>query len=329
MHDTRPDALDPRPVPARTIAGLHWIGWIFVLFALGDLVWFIVNADLGAAPAPADVVVYVLQVLPALAALLFPVALLARHPDAATRAPVLLLGTVLFGLVQLMLILASPLGPVFESLTPGTDTVPFVLLAEVYNALTLTVAALGLGLMARGLSLARRYEDRPTPIVDWFVPIATTFATVVGILAASRLSLTDGQLSPLTIIYIVVNVILGIARVAVWAYLMTSAFRGISAGEDPQRGWRLAALAGAVILVALVLVNMAGVIDVTDQGIIEAYGWVVVVTYALGHLLLLAAFVVGLPSLDEFDDDEFDDDDGFDEDNAEGFEAEEARETSS
>ncbi len=330
MHDTSPDALDladDAPQPARegfTIAGLHWIGWVFILFALGDLAWFIFNANLAPNAAPADLLVYALQVFPAIAAILMPAVLLARHPDAATRAPVLLLGTVLFALVQLMLILANPLGAVFESLTPASDDVPFVVLAEVYNVLTLTVAAVGLGLIARGLSLARRYEDRPAPAVDWFVPVATTFATVVGILAASRLSLGDGPLSPITIIYIAVNVILGIARVAVWTYLMTSAFRGVLAGEDPGRGWRLAALAGGVILFALVLVNLAGVIDVTEQGVIETYGWVVVIAYALGHLFLLGAFAVGLPSLEAFDDELEADDPELDEDNDEGFEDEEA-----
>ncbi|MEP6637929.1 MAG: hypothetical protein ABJC39_01145 [Chloroflexota bacterium] len=328
MHDAPPEALDVADdglEPARgpfTILGLHWIGGVFVLFALGDLAWFVVSADLGATPAPADLIVYGLQAFPALAAILFPVALLARHPDAVTRAPVLLLGTILFALVQLMLILANPLGPIFDSLTPASGDVPFDVLAEAYNALTLTVAALGLGLVARGLSLARRYEDRRTLVVDWFVPIAATVATVVGILAASRLSLGDGPLAPITIVYIVVNVILGIARVAVWTYLMTAAFRGVLASEEPRAGWRLGALAGAVVLVALVLVNLAGVLDVTDRAIIENYGWIVVISYALGHLLLLAGFAVGLPSLAAWDDD--DEVDEVDEDNDDGFETEEA-----
>ena len=79
-----------------------------------DLVWFIVNADSAQITSLVDAVFYGLQVFPAVAAILFPAALLARHPDAATRAPVLLLGTILFALVQLLLLLATPLAPVLR-----------------------------------------------------------------------------------------------------------------------------------------------------------------------------------------------------------------------
>src|SRR6188508_877040 len=96
MHD---DDLPEEPrVPGGPLAigGLHPLAWIFILLALVDLVWFIVNSDSAQITSLADAALYGLQVFPAVAAILFPAALLARHPDAATRAPVLLLGTVLF-----------------------------------------------------------------------------------------------------------------------------------------------------------------------------------------------------------------------------------------
>ncbi len=317
------DDIDRRPF---TIAGLHWIAWVFLFFSLADVVWFVVNANFSATPAGADYIVYVFQAVPAVAAILFPVALLAPQPNATTRAPTLLLGTILFALVQGMLILVDPLASIFARITPASADVPFAVVAEVYNALILAMAALGLGLIGRGLSLARRYEDRRVPVLDWFVPVATVFATVVGIVAASRLDLGSGPLSPLTVVYVAVNVILGIARVAIWAYLMTTAVRGLLAGEDPQGGWRLAALAGAIVLFGLVLINLAGVLDVSDQGLIEIYGWIVVLSFALGHLFLLTGFVLGLPSLDlddadfddELDEDEADPDDAFDDDTGYG-----------
>ena len=46
------------------------------------------------------------------------------------------------------------------------------------------------------------------------------------------------------------------------------------------------------------------------------------ITYALGHVLLLVAFTLGLPSLDPVDDDDIEDaeDYDYDEDNDDGFE---------
>ena len=318
MHD---DDITEARVPGGPLAigGLHPLAWVFILLALADLVWFIVNADTTEMTSLGDFVFYGIQILPAVAAILFPAALLARHPDAASRAPVLLLGTALFALVQILLILATPLAPYFEAASPASADVPFIAMAELYNGLTLAVAAVGLGFIARGLSLARFYEDRTGPWIDWLVPLATGFATVFGIVGATRLELSDPVSAALTV-YIGSSVILGILRVAAWAYLLASALRGMRAGEEPRDGWRLAALAAGIILFALVLVNIVGLITVPEAWILDLYQWTVTIAYALGHLFLLVAFTIGLPSLDPDDDDYA----GYDEDNDDGFEAEEA-----
>jgi hypothetical protein len=318
MHDD--DITEPRvPGGPLAIGGLHPLAWVFILLALVDLVWFIVNADTTTMTSPGDFLFYGLQVLPAVAAILFPAALLARHPDAATRAPVLLLGTVLFALVQLLLVLATPLAPAFEAATPASADVPFVAMAELYNGLTLAVAALGLGFIARGLSLARFYEDRTGPWIDWIVPLATAFATVFGVVGATRLELGD-PVPAVVPVYIASSVLLGIVRVAAWAYLLTAALRGLMAGEDPRDGWRLVSLAAGIVLFALVLVNIVGLLEVPEPWIVDLYQWTVVLAYALGHLFLLVAFTIGTPSLDPEDEDFA----GYDEDNDDGFETEEA-----
>lgn len=317
MHDTPPE---PRvPGGPFAIGGLHPVAWVFILLALVDLVWFIVNADTVGMTSLVDVIFYGLQVFPAVAAILFPAALLARHPDAGTRLPVLLMGTILFALVQLLLVLATPLAPFFEAATPASEGIPFVAMAELYNGLTLAVAALALASIARGLSLARQYEDRTGPWIDWLVPAATGFATVFGIVGATRLEIGD-PVSAIIPIYIGSSVLLGILRVAAWSYLLASALRGIAAGEDPRAGWQLAAVASGIVLFALVLVNIVGLLTVPEAWVIDLYQWTVVFAYALGHLCLLLAFTLGLPSLDPDDEDYSD----YDEDNDEGFEAEEA-----
>jgi hypothetical protein len=321
MHDDTPRSEPRDPGGPLAIGGLHPIAWVFILLALVDLVWFIVNLDSAQITSFADAVFYGLQVFPAIAAILLPAALLARHPDAARRAPVLLLGTILFALVQLLLLLATPLAPFFEAATPPSAEVPFVAMGELYNGLTLALAAVALALIARGLSLARWYEDRLGSWIDWLVPIATAFAAVAGIVGATLLDVGD-SVPAIIPIYIGSSVLLGILRVAAWSYLLASALRGVAAGEDPRAGWQLAALAGGVVVFALAVINVVGLITVPDgeEWIIDLYNWTVVIAYAVGHLCLLAAFTIGLPSLDPEDDDFS----GYDEDNDEGFEEEEA-----
>jgi hypothetical protein len=143
-------------------------------------------------------------------------------------------------------------------------------------------------------------------VIGLLVPVATIFATVVGILAASRLTLPD-PMPPVYLVYLAANIILAILRVAAWAYVATSAISGWRAGEEPTVGWRLAAVAGVVVIFALVLVNLPGVFDLQDPTLVQLYGWIIVIAYSTGHLFLLGAFAIGLPSLDETEDDEDDD----------------------
>jgi hypothetical protein len=122
-------------------------------------------------------------------------------------------------------------------------------------------------------------------------------------------------------VYVASSVLLGIIRVAAWAYLLTAALRGLMAGEDPRDGWRLVSLAAGIVLFALVLVNIVGLLEVPEPWIVDLYQWTVVLAYALGHLFLLVAFTIGTPSLDPEPDDDYAD---YDEDNDDGFETEEA-----
>jgi hypothetical protein len=322
MHDSdlseEPAYDDPRP--PFSIGGVHWVAWVFILFALGDLVWLIVNAQLTDAPDLLEYLDYGIKVIPAVVAVLLPAVFLMRNPDATIRAQVLLLGTILFALVQGLQVLAVPLQPVFETITPASAETGLVPLSAVYNTLTLLIAAVGLVLIARGLTLARWYEDRSGAWPGLLVLAATIFATVVGILSVLHLQLPD----PLPIdylIYLAASVILGIVRMIAWTYLAVSVWRGWLADEEPVGGWRLATVGSGFIIIALVLINIAGVFVITDQTFGEIYGWIIYGLYALGHVGLLLAFARGMPSLDEDDEDVEDDDiDDFDDQDEEpGF----------
>ena len=211
-----------------------------------------------------DYAFYGLQILPAVAAVLFPAALLARHPDAATRMPVLLLGTSLFALVQLLLILATPLAPSFEAATPTTTTSrswhgravqrpdpggrsPWSCLHRARPLVGPPVRGPGRGLdrLGRAARNGVRHGVRDR--------------------GATRLDL-GASVPPIVSVYIGSSVVLGILRVAAWAYVLTSAIRGTLAGEEPSTGWRFAASGAGIVLFALALVNLVGLITVPERG---------------------------------------------------------------
>lgn len=315
-----PDALGRLPV----------LAWLFVLLAVADFIWLTVDSNLGAGGSLADVASLASQVIPSVTAILLPAALLARHPDARTRAATLLFGTILYAVVQGLLVLRQPLQSFFETAMPASQDLPgLVPLSAVYEVLISLVAAFGLAYLALGLLQARRYEDRSGPLTALLLPAAAVLATILSVLAIARIELGDTPMSPALAIYLGSSVALGVLRVVVWANLTTVLVRGWRAGEDPTGGWRLGTIGGGFVLLALGLVNMGGLLDIRDTTVSLLYGYATAGAYGIGHLSLLAAFAIGLPALgvvddDDDDEDEDDEEDEEDEDNEDGFEDEEA-----
>jgi hypothetical protein len=297
---------------------------VFALAGVAYVVWYGTQQPIPQDASLADFILYVLQAVPSVVAILLPAVILVRHPDAWWTARTLLFGAALLAVVPALIILAQPLQGFFETLTPPNEDLPLVTLAEVYRAVILLVGVTGLAYIGLGLSIARRYVDiGPRWTTAWFVPAATIFGTVVGVLTAQRQVEGVSMTLPL-FIYVGSSVILGVLRIAAWAYLASIVTRGLAAGEDPRSGWGLATAATVFVIVALVIINLGGLLGITDETIGTVLGYVTVITYAGGHLLLLAGFGVGLPEIDEDDapetDDEVDGDDGFDD---EDFEFEE------
>jgi hypothetical protein len=284
-----------------------WLAWIFVLLAIGFIGWYIRTQPLQDKATTMDVVIHVLQLVPSVCAILVPAALLARHPDAQDRASTLLAGTILFALVQGFVVLADPFQELFLTITPADPALAGVVpLQAVYSAVISVVAALALGAMAVGLSQARQSEDRiPGWLTGWLVPAVTILGAVVGVLAAQRYY-GDVPASPALAIYLGATVILGVVRLIVWAWLLTVTARGVMAGEVPPGGWLLATLGAAAVLASLVLVNLTGAIDLPSEDVATWLGYVIVVGYAAGNVILLLAFALGLPELPDDDEDDLD-----------------------
>ena len=297
---TRAEAPGPRP-PAR-LGGLPWLAWVFVVLAIGDLAWFAVNAQLASTNTLADLASYALRIVASVTAVLMPAVVLARHPDATTRAPAVVFGTILYALVQGLLILGQPLQVIFETVTPASEELPgLVPSAAIYDGFIAVVGAVGLLFIAVGLVNARRHEDRSGPLPAFVVPVAAVLATVVAVAAVARIDLGGIAMSPTLAVYLGSTVVLSVLPVLAWAYLTTVGIRGWTAGEDPVAGWRLVTVAGILLLLALALVNLGGLLEVQDETVYRLYGYAVTGTFALGHLCLLGAFMVGLPALEDDD----------------------------
>jgi hypothetical protein len=319
MHDdASPPIEDARGPHLPDVLTRNWAAGVFVLLAIAYVVWYATHLTFAPDASLADFVVYVLQAVPATTAILLPAAILIRHPDAWGTVRTLLFGAILYAVVQAMLILADPLQAFFETLTPASDDLPFLVPSSaIYNALISIVAAFGLGYIAVGLSIARRYTDtRSRWVTGWFVPVATVFGAVVGVLAVSRIDFGGTPMTPPLAIYLASSVILGVVRLAVWAFLSSVVTRGWLEGEEPRAGWGLASVATWLILLTLAIVNLTGVIQVGDDIFGTLLGYVIVIAYAGGHFLLLLAFLVGLPKIevDETTDDNEDEDEDEDED---------------
>ena len=74
--------------------------------------------------------------------------------------------------------------------------------------------------------------------------------------------------------------------------------------EAPLAGWWLAVLAAGLVLLALAMLNVRNLIDVTDATVDEVYGYIEATAYAAGNLCLLVAVAIGLPVIDPLEEEE-------------------------
>jgi len=292
-------AAPPPPAPV----GRRWPALIFVVLAALDVAWYVYGAGVFVNPTAGDLLVHLLRVTPGLAAILLPAALIARHPDVWRQIPALLAGAILFAAVQALILVADPLQPLFATITPAAEDLPSIVpSAAVYELIVAFVSAAGLGLFGIGLVQARRFPDRGTAGVALLVPIAAVLSTVFGVVGLSGLDLTGVSVTAGVLIYLATSVVLGIVRVVAWAFLAAVTIRGWRAGEAPLAGWWLAVLGTGLVLLALAMLNVRNLVDVTDAAVDEVYGYIEATAYAAGNLCLLAAVAVGLPAIDRPDE---------------------------
>jgi hypothetical protein len=303
-----------------TVTRLRALVWVFLLLGAARLIWFVRESPPVAPYDLATIVTYGAAIAPSVVVVLFPAALLLRHPDATDRARTLLLGMVLFTIIEAMRVLNPPLRPIFEQLTPGSQETPYLVpLVLVYDAAIALLGSYALANIALGLAQARRYEDPSgARVVTAVMVVAVSLVAVGGIVSVSQLPLDEIPMTPTVIAYLISSLLLSVAFAAAWAYVAAVAIRGAQSGEKPVSGWSVAAIGSGLIITAFavrsVLVSVATPTPETQQ-LITNIGYALSITVAIGYLGMLVALFLGLPALDDVEassDEEGVDDEGVD-----------------
>ena len=290
-----PDALGRLPPSA----------WVFVVLALVRLGWALREDALGPSVDAWRIGQVVLFGMPSVVAVLLPAALLARHRDAPARMRVLFAGLVLLAIVEGLRLLASPLEPVFESLTPGDQEVAFLVPSAIaYQVAGNLLNALAVAAVSVGLIRARRHADRSASWpVDAVLAALVVLVGLTGILSVSRLPAEQLPLTPTVVAYVVSTVVLNVLTATAFAALAAATTAGARASEEPAIGWRIAAIGSWLVIGSLAALGMAGLLEPTPDVAGLAHNLVLAIetVFSLGFIGLLAAFALGLPAIDPLD----------------------------
>lgn len=288
----------PRFVPLATLP--------FVAVALLPIVQSAPSWSLDLSTDPVGWLRFTLAYLiPRVALPLIGAALVARHPRARRHQPWLLLGAILLA--------AETLGrtlPVHDGLLelfPSADPVFGLTLASTaFAQITSIVGSLGFLALARGLQRARGPRRTAAGGAMTAVVAVVAVATVVGQVYAYYSSPTWFDTGAATRALIGLGTAAAALHVIAIGRLGIVAARGWADGEAPSRGWAMAGI-GAWFMLLAGLLSLALIIGLaaigiawTDLGVVQ----VVVVeavglAWPIGTLLLLAAFVVGLPASED------------------------------
>ena len=310
-----PDAL------TRLARRIPIVSWVFVAVAvingavpaLDRSVSILSSPGLDAVTTVRVILGSILGITPAVATTLFGAAFFARHPRGWSTQRSVALGVSLIALGELMQTATSRLGDLFRTMTPPLDDVGLIAPSEiVYTILATVLIALGTLGVALGMRATPAPSDSPggtraTRTMAIVVVLLAGWSIVVSIVAVIRYASPDTD--AIYMAHAVIMTIVGWIPLAAQSYLAVVAVVGFAAGVRPVRAWWLASAGiltvlflGNGVAVAADTVTYAVVTPQTDVGIwtwiylVPAAGW------ALGYLLLLAAFVRGLPAIDETGD---------------------------
>ena len=327
---TRPDAStweEPRgPHLPDVLTRVPLLVWPFVALSVATA-WALTQQDGLNGLTAVETARWAISEAPSVLAPLVGAALFLRHRDALRALPMLAFGAVLLAVGAVLELVDPWLTEVLREIAPPAADALVVEapLALWYGVLRPLVPVFAVLYLARGLASARRFDDVGSS--RWLVvPAGLAIAGIVVYHAWSFATLAGSDQSE----YVAVSVAaaaIGVGEILAWLHLASTALGGRRAGEDPARGWSFGAAGGLVYLAATFVFYALFIATTLLGGLWEAGTFagdtarVIVFLASLGRavawLLLLTAFLVGLPAVGEVDDPADDDEDEFDFDLAE------------
>lgn len=293
---------------------LNPVSWLFVLAAFVNGVVPVVDRlsvlrsspGLDAATYVQSILGLILAVIPPVATALFGAAYFARHPGGWSTHRAVAIGVSLMAIGELMHTAGRFLGDVFRAVTPPADELGIVAPSEVAYAVVATVLiGFGTFAVARGLREARQASDaagsRARHAITAVIVLFAVWSIALNVVVLSQYAADDGNGPYLA--QGVIQTVVGWLPLAAQSYLAIILVAGFIAGERPVTAWRLATAGVLAILVfgngiavTIDTVSYVVVTPTTDFAVWNLIYFVPAAGWALGYILLLAAFVRGLPS---------------------------------
>jgi hypothetical protein len=225
-------------------------------------------------------------------------ALFYRHPRAHRTLPAVAFGAILFAFTTVVDALREP---VMNSIAPpmffgSLDDTMVTLAGSGYRVIEALLVVFALTYLALGLDDARQNDDR-TRARSMLVALA---ALAIGgpLISAFVAWPWPGEFA----LQIVLNLGAGALTNLAWLYLGVTVYRGWAAGETPDAGWGLAAVASvgylAVVAVFSVLNIMLWIIGPTESQVPVVYEAALLLEALAAALWVafLVAFWLGLPA---------------------------------
>ena len=246
-------------------------------------------------PFDASIVVSLSLGIARLAAMiLLGAALFLRHPDAWSRLRPVAIAVTLIAMGEALDVFAPHIDSLVQGEWDGSD-LPIITASYVLGRAASVIGILGVASLWFGLRANRRATDR-TRTLALFVALS------VGALAFLALGydriLDDAWVDPdleIAAAATRIGAAIHATSIVAWMAVASVLLVGARGRERPTAGWRIGAIAILAIVLGLEPVWVLWpTYDMSTSGLTIA-GWIVVGTAAAGAVLLLVAFLLGLP----------------------------------
>jgi hypothetical protein len=220
-----------------------------------------------------------------------------RHPDGMRHARLVGYGVGVVGAYALVDAFRDPIySAAFGALSQNEDLTGLFISSAVIGAVLQAILLVGIVLVAAGLRDARRVADQ-TSSRDLAI-VLTLVAITAGVLGVASTLRFAANVDTGSLVLLGVNVVVTLATMLAWSYLLVVALAGWIADERPNAAWALTVLgAAATVGSTAVLRALEWLATASPPAAGFPPGYELAIWIGrLAPILVLSAFALGLPS---------------------------------